>query len=82
MTGTAGGPEGVEPDAVEQVQRAVLTAIGAVRVALDALESVVADRSRLDDLAANGRDLVGSFWGSVFGRSDDDESGSSNPPKA
>jgi hypothetical protein len=81
--GTAGGPEGPpEPDAVEQLQRAVLTAIGAARVALDALESVVADRRRLDDLAAGGRDLVGSVWGAVFGRSEDDESEGPNPPKA
>jgi hypothetical protein len=77
MTGAGpAGPEDTagpaEPDAVEQLQRAVLTAIGAARVALDALEAVVADRSRLDHLAAGGRDLVGSLWGTLFGRPDDD----------
>jgi hypothetical protein len=66
------------PDAVEQVQRAVLTAIGAARVALDALEAVVADRSRLDQLAAGGRDLVGSVWATVFGG----DSGEDEPNKA
>jgi hypothetical protein len=62
------------PDAVEQLQRAVLTAIGAARVALDALEAVVADRARLDQLAAGGRDLVGSVLGAVL-RRDTDETG-------
>jgi hypothetical protein len=59
-------PEG--PDAVEQLQRAVLTLIGAARVTLDALEAAVADRRRLDDLAAGGRDLVGSLWDTISGR--------------
>ena len=61
------GPES-GPDAIEQLQRAVLTLIGASRVALDALEAVVADRNRLADLAANGRDLVGNVLGAVSGR--------------
>ena len=61
--GRAGEPG---PDAVEQVQRAVLTVIGAARVMLDALETVVADRSRLDHFAASGRDLVGSIVATVF----------------
>ena len=81
--GGAPGREGRdEPDAVEQVQRAVLIAIGAARVALDALEAMVADRSRLDDLASGGRDLVGSFWGALSGRHPDDEEDPSDPPKA
>jgi hypothetical protein len=66
MSGADPGPEG--PDAVEQMQRAVLTAIGAARVALDALEAVVADRGRLDEFAAGGRDFVSSVFGTVFGR--------------
>jgi hypothetical protein len=66
MSGTDPGAEG--PDAVEQLQRAVLTAIGATRVALDALEALVADRGRLDDFAAGGRDFVSSVFGTVFGR--------------
>jgi hypothetical protein len=86
MTTTGGpddhGAQGADPDAVEQLQRAVLTAIGAARVALDALESVVADRRRLDDLAASGRDLVGSVWNAVFSRSDDDESEGPSRSKA
>jgi hypothetical protein len=61
-------PEPEGPDAVEQLQRAVLTLIGAARVTLDALEAAVADRRRLDDLAAGGRDLVGSLWHAVSGR--------------
>jgi hypothetical protein len=68
------GPSG--PDPVEQLQRAVLTFIGAARVALDALEGIVADRTRLDDLAAGGRDFVGSFLGAVFGRESTSQSGS------
>ena len=68
------GPEG--PDAVEQLQRAVLTAIGAARVVLDAVEAMVADRTRLDELAAGGRDLVGNVLGAVFGHD------SEEPPPA
>jgi hypothetical protein len=64
-------PTGTEsaaaPDAVEQVQRLVLTLIGAARVALDALEAVVSDRSRLDELAASGRDIVGGLVHAVTG---------------
>jgi hypothetical protein len=72
--GAPGGPdEPSGPDAVEQLQRAVLTAIGATRVALDALEAVVSDRARLDNLAAGGRDLVGSVWATIFGRGEPDE---------
>jgi hypothetical protein len=76
------GPSG--PDPVEQLQRAVLTFIGAARVALDALEGIVADRTRLDDLAAGGRDLVGSVLGAVFGResaSQPGESGTESGPE-
>jgi hypothetical protein len=69
MTGEGAPGDRPEHDAVEQVQRAVLTAIGAVRVALDAVESLVADRQRLDHFAAGGREFVGSVWGTVFGRS-------------
>ena len=58
-------PEG--PDAVEQLQRAVLTLIGTARVALDALEALVADRRRLDELAASGREVVNTLTGAVGG---------------
>jgi hypothetical protein len=75
MTGEGAAGGRPEPDAVEQVQRAVLTAIGAARVALDALESLVADRERLDHFAAGGRDLVESFWATVCGRPSDARSG-------
>jgi hypothetical protein len=64
-------PEG--PDAVEQLQRAVLTLIGTARVALDALEALVADRRRLDELAASGRDAVATLTGAVAGWCDDPE---------
>jgi hypothetical protein len=67
MSDTAGSSSpGPGPDAVEQVQRAVLTLIGAARVMLDAFEHLVADRSRLDDFAASGRDLVNSIVATVF----------------
>lgn len=62
-------PEG--PDAVEQLQRAVLTLIGTARVALDALEALVADRRRLDELAANGREVVTTLTSAVAGWCDD-----------
>jgi hypothetical protein len=62
-------PEG--PDAVEQLQRAVLTLIGTARVALDALEALVADRRRLDELAANGREVVATLTAAVAGCFDD-----------
>jgi hypothetical protein len=55
------------PDAVEQLQRALLTLIGAARVALDAVEAMVADRRRLDELAAGGREVVNAVVGTVFG---------------
>ena len=58
---------GEGPDAVEQVQRALLTLIGAARVVLDAAEALVADRRRLDELAASGRDLVGTLRSAVVG---------------
>jgi hypothetical protein len=61
------GGETDGPDAVEQLQRAVLTLIGASRVALDALEALVADRRRLDDLAGNGREFVGTLRSAVSG---------------
>jgi hypothetical protein len=77
-TSGAGGEPG--PDAVEQFQRAVLTVIGAARVALDALETLVADRSRLDELASGGRDLVGSVLGNVFGRAGAPSGDRSDPP--
>ena len=88
--GASGPKEPEGPDAVEQLQRAVLTAIGATRAALDALEAAVADRTRLDNLAAGGRDFVGSVWGTVFGRHGgdaaderaDEDPGPSDPTKA
>jgi len=58
-------PEG--PDAVEQLQRAVLTLIGTARIALDALEGLVADRRRLDELAANGREVVSTLSAALGG---------------
>lgn len=61
------GAADATPDAVEQLQRAVLTAIGATRVVLDALEAVVADRRRLDQLSATGRDALGTLCGALFG---------------
>ncbi|HEV8298371.1 MAG TPA: hypothetical protein VGQ20_13785 [Acidimicrobiales bacterium] len=73
MAAAAGADPGRDdagPDAVEQLQRAVLTLIGAARVTLDALEAMVADRRRLDELAATGRDLVGSLVGIVLGSDD------------
>jgi hypothetical protein len=73
MAGSAGAEPGrgeTGPDAVEQLQRALLTLIGAARVTLDALEAMVADRRRLDELAATGRDLVGSLVGIVLGGDD------------
>ena len=73
--------EPAAPDAVAQLQRAVLTAIGATRVALDALEAVVSDRARLDGLAAGGRDLVGSVWSTIFGRDDREEPTEADEPK-
>jgi hypothetical protein len=62
-------PEG--PDAVEQLQRAVLTLISTARIALDALEAVVADRRRLDELAASGREVVATVTAAVAGWRDD-----------
>lgn len=58
---------GAAPDSVEQVQRALLTLIGAARVVLDAAEALVADRRRLDELAASGRDLVGTLKSAIVG---------------
>jgi hypothetical protein len=83
MNPAAGEPEdAAAPDAVEQLQRAVLTAIGAARVALDALEAVVADRTRLDHLASGGRDLVGSVLATVFGDRSGDDRGPEEPNNA
>jgi hypothetical protein len=69
--GEVNGPtderEHVAGDAVEQVQRAVLTVIGAARVVLDTIEAVGADRGRLDDLAARGRGVVNSVLDPLFG---------------
>lgn len=63
----APGGDAIEGDAIEQVQRAVLTMIGAARVVLDTLQTVVADRARLDELAAQGRGVVGSVLDPLFG---------------
>ena len=60
------------PDAVEQLQRAVLTAIGAARVVLDALEVVVADRQRIEQLSATGREALGTLCSLLGGRSHDE----------
>lgn len=57
----AQGAASAEHDAIEQLQRAVLTAIGATRVVLDALEAVVADRRRIEQLSASGRDALGAL---------------------
>ena len=76
---TAGqaGPTPGEPDALEQLQRAVLTAIGAARVVLDALEAVVADRRRIEQLSATGRDALGTLCALLGGKPAGDE-----PPPA
>jgi hypothetical protein len=58
-----------DADAVEQLQRGLLTMIGAARVVLDALEVVVADRSRLDELTARGRAVVAAVVGPLLGGS-------------
>jgi hypothetical protein len=59
--------EGAGPDPIEQLQRAALTAIGATRVLLDALEAVVADRARIEHLASEGRAVANGLFGGLFG---------------